>query len=313
MEIVDPSNTSHAAPEVEQAKEGLRHAAITATHPETGVSLEFVLLGTALQALDTVLSRASQPSVAVEDAKQALMNEIDRWHYQGMRYAHDPAFLNGTLTLHQHADALIAAVRADASRASQQRIEELEESRARYRNVANKFESDKAELAARIEHLERQLRIEIDAVHQLSKRAEAAEARVSAFELKYCTADEIADADASREKDEKESGAALLPADPPASPTNTEALPIRFVNEAITELDAVLHNRRMCFAEDSDADEFLGHVTNARIALAKINHPLVGSGPPPSPAERAETTRRSEAPSTESGEKMNKSQRGDHG
>jgi len=52
------------------------------------------------------------------------------------------------------------------------------------------------------------------------------------------------------------------------------------IQEAMAELDAILHNERKCFAEDSDADEFLGHVTNARIALAKTGHPLLVSGTP---------------------------------
>jgi hypothetical protein len=47
---------------------------------------------------------------------------------------------------------------------------------------------------------------------------------VSAFELKYCTADEIADADASREKDEKNLGASARESSAGSS-AETEAHP----------------------------------------------------------------------------------------
>jgi hypothetical protein len=38
---------------------------------------------------------------------------------------------------------------------------------------------------------------------------------------------------------------------------------------AMSELDAILADQRKCFAEDSDAERFLGRVMSARNALAK--------------------------------------------
>ena len=79
--------------------------------------------------------------------------------------------------------------------------------------------------------------------------------------------------------DEKDHSAGLIHA---TDTGHGDTLPrLNYVEQAIAELDAILQNDRKCFAEDSDADEFLGRVQSARTALTSRNGPVcVGCGAP---------------------------------
>jgi hypothetical protein len=134
-------------------------------------------------------------------------------------------------------------------------------------------------------------------------------------------------ADASREQDEKDSCAGLI--HQVASPlAETEPRPDRLMISYELEGRCLWHlecqtNPLRCSPMRVVASEPERSVVECVSCGERGYYPVgglgriccekVGSGPPPAPAERAETTRRSEAPSIESGEKMNKSQRGDHG
>jgi hypothetical protein len=98
-------------------------------------------------------------------------------------------------------------------------------------------------------------------------------------------------ADASRKDEKKDLGAALLPADPPASPTTTEALPTAL----LSAFEAGAAHGREQDQYDHDAERFKSArqltVEDEAAFISYLRE--VGSGTPSTHAERAETTRRS--------------------
>lgn len=75
------SSPSEVDPLLHELREMLKRSAITATHPETGVSLEFVWLGTALTAVDTLLQHVRQEMQRKDDHGAGLQ----MWHPEQVR------------------------------------------------------------------------------------------------------------------------------------------------------------------------------------------------------------------------------------